>query len=245
MISKDIVICLRCIDYSDTSQIVTVFARSLGKFSAIAKGSKRRKSSFDGPLQIFSFGDAVFNTSSAGQLANLREFEQRPVFAGLSTRMETLNSGLFAAEITGSFLEDMDPHPELFDSLVELLKSLIETKEKDQCRKLLIVYQVNLLKETGLLPLFKSCSNCSAKFAGNWQQVWFSSSSNGIICRDCEQVFSDKFRISIGTASLLADISKIRAAPEQLLIKAQRLLLAHITYILGKKPRAAEYILKD
>ncbi|MHC4433863.1 MAG: DNA repair protein RecO, partial [Planctomycetota bacterium] len=48
MLTKDMAICIRAVDYSETSQIVTLFARDTGKIGAIAKGSKRPKSKFDG-----------------------------------------------------------------------------------------------------------------------------------------------------------------------------------------------------
>ncbi|MBM4027044.1 MAG: DNA repair protein RecO, partial [Planctomycetes bacterium] len=41
MLTKDQAICLRTVDYSETSQVVTLFARQAGKVRAIAKGSKR------------------------------------------------------------------------------------------------------------------------------------------------------------------------------------------------------------
>ena len=41
MLTKDRAICVRVADYSETSQVVTLFARLSGKVRAIAKGSKR------------------------------------------------------------------------------------------------------------------------------------------------------------------------------------------------------------
>ncbi len=56
MLTKDFAICIRAADFSETSQIVTLFTRATGKIKAIAKGSKRPKSKFDGPIEIFSYG---------------------------------------------------------------------------------------------------------------------------------------------------------------------------------------------
>ena len=53
MLTKDTAICIRTVDYSETSQIVTFFTRAKGKLTAIAKGSKRPKSAFDGTVEIF------------------------------------------------------------------------------------------------------------------------------------------------------------------------------------------------
>ena len=70
MLTKDTAICIRAIDYSETSQILTFFTRDTGKIGAIAKGSKRPKSSFGGPFEIFSYGKIVFAESNKDKLNN-------------------------------------------------------------------------------------------------------------------------------------------------------------------------------
>jgi len=74
MLVKDTAICIRAVDYSETSQIVTFFTRATGRISAIAKGSKRPKSKFDGPIELFSCGNIVFSDSNKEKLATLTEF---------------------------------------------------------------------------------------------------------------------------------------------------------------------------
>ena len=81
MLTKDAAICIRAVDFSETSQIVTFFARANGKVSVIAKGSKRAKSAFDGPIEILSFGKIVFSNSTREKLSTLTEFEQQAGFA--------------------------------------------------------------------------------------------------------------------------------------------------------------------
>ena len=71
MLTKDTAICVRTTDFSETSQILTLFTRAAGKISAIAKGSKRPKSAFDGPVEVFSYGRIVFSDSTKEKLATL------------------------------------------------------------------------------------------------------------------------------------------------------------------------------
>ncbi|MHC4782578.1 MAG: DNA repair protein RecO, partial [Planctomycetota bacterium] len=101
---KDKAICLRAVNYSETSQVVTLFTRDHGKVAAMARGSRRRKSSFDGALEVFSFGEVMFIIKeSGGQLATLTEFSQQPRFRMLSQNLNALNAALFAAELTEKF----------------------------------------------------------------------------------------------------------------------------------------------
>ena len=99
MLAKDIAICIRAVDYSETSQILTFFARETGKISAIAKGSKRPKSAFDGPIEVFSQGKIVFSSPNREKLATLTEFEQQPTTGGLLNDLFALNCCLFGAEL--------------------------------------------------------------------------------------------------------------------------------------------------
>ena len=158
---KDTAICLRAVSYSETSQVVTLLTRNSGKIGAMAKGSRRAKSSFDGPFEVFSFGDIVFSIKdSGGQLAILTEFNQQPRFRLLSQNLNALNAALFAAELTEKFLEDHDPHPPLFDKLTTFLEMLQETKDPPEVLAWLILYQIRLLEETGVAPVFDACINC-------------------------------------------------------------------------------------
>ena len=81
MLKKDLAVCIRTVDYSETSQIVTFFAKDAGKISAIAKGSKRPKSSFDGPIELFAHGPVVYTETSKDKLATLTEFQQQISFS--------------------------------------------------------------------------------------------------------------------------------------------------------------------
>ncbi len=121
MLKKDCAVCLRTANYSETSQVVTLFGRDCGKISAIAKGSKRPKSAFDGPIEIFSFGDIVFAPGRPGKLATLTEFEQRTVFGRLRNNLFALNGSFFTAELLDVFTLEFDPHLELFDAFVRFL----------------------------------------------------------------------------------------------------------------------------
>lgn len=129
MLTKDIAICIRAVDYSETSQIVTFFTKGNGKIGAIAKGSKRPRSAFDGPIEIFSHGRIVFADSNKDKLATLTEFESAyggPGFSGLRNNLFALNCCLFGAELLDKLTNEYDPHPGLFDSFLQFLQDANE-----------------------------------------------------------------------------------------------------------------------
>jgi len=268
MLTKDTVICIRAADYSETSQIVTFFTRTTGKISAIAKGSKRPKSAFDGPIEVFSYGKIVFSDSTKEKLTTLTEFEQQLAFNDLATNLFALNCVSFAAELVNLLTNEYDPHPQLFDSFLQFLKSARETRhERRDTISLLILFQLALLKEIGLQPILNACANCKtryehrlsavaflssvasakeeAKAEATSDEFYFSSFANGLICRDCEASFPDKIRLTKNAANCLANVKLIARADEKTLNEIEKVLIHHFTEILGHQTKMAKYILKD
>jgi len=277
MLSKDLAICIRAVDFSETSQIVTFFTKATGKISAIAKGSKRRKSAFDGPIEILSFGKIVFSNSTREKLATLTEFESAyggPGFTHLAGNLFALNCCLFAAELINKLTNDYDPHPGLFDSFLQFLQnankhrasspvrnSTIGTGDKVQkvrisngasiehreMLSLLILFQLTLLREIGLMPILNACANCKTQNAkrNTRYEVYFSSSANGLICRDCEASFPDKIGLTKSAAACLSNLKQIAESDEKTLTEIEKVLIYHFTELLGHRPKMAKYILRS
>jgi DNA repair protein RecO (recombination protein O) len=258
MLIKDHAICIRALDYSETSQILTLFTRATGKISAIAKGSKRPKSAFDGPLEVLSCGQIVFSDSSREKLATLTEFQQQPGFADLANNLFALNCCLFGAELVNSLTNEYDPHPELFDGFLRFLQDANERrKTKDERREtkderrdllsLLILFQLVLLREIGLMPILNACANCKTRYErrATSDEFYFSSLANGLICRDCEASFPDKIGLTKNAANCLANAKLIAEAQERTLNEIEKIMVHHFTELLHKPPKMAKHILKN
>jgi DNA repair protein RecO (recombination protein O) len=247
---EDKAICLRAVNYSETSQVVTLFTRDHGKVAAMAKGSRRRKSSFDGTIEVFSFGDVSFIIKdSGGQLAMLTEFSQQPRFRGFQKNLYMLNAALFAVELTERFLEDHDPHPELFDKFQKFLETLQETDTDSKILAWLILYQLRLLEEIGLGPMLDACVNCSGDIdqtrVGNAHPtVYFSSNHNGLLCSDCEMAFLEKRVINTSMLDILQSPARLPKAEMRKLKDIEGLLIYHFTELLHKPPKMAKYFVK-
>jgi DNA repair protein RecO (recombination protein O) len=266
MLTKDTAICIRTTDYSETSQIVTLFTKINGKISAIAKGSKRPKSAFDGPVEVFSYGNVVFSDSNREKLATLTEFQQKPGFADLANNLFALNCCLFGAELVNSLTNEYDPHPELFDGFLRFLQDANERRKtkdegretKDEKRKtlsLLILFQLTLLREIGLMPILNACANCKTSHGSRGTPVpsgvegshefYFSSSANGLICRDCEASFPDKIKLTKNATDCLTNAKLLAEAKEKTLNEIEKILIHHFTELLHKPPKMAKHILKN
>jgi DNA repair protein RecO (recombination protein O) len=244
MLNKDLAVCIRAVDYSETSQIITFFAREAGKFTAIAKGSKRSKSAFDGPVELFAHGRIVYSQSHTGKLATLTEFHQQKPFSFPARSLFALHCASLAAELVNSGTDDYDPHPELFDAFINFLGNL---DEKQDTLRLLIIFQLNLLKEIGLIPVLDHCTNCKTQYAicDTHDELYFSSEANGLICRDCESVFPDKIKLTASAAKALAGRNALAGADEKTLRQIEKLLISHFTELLHHPPKMAKYVLAE
>jgi len=251
MLTKDKAICIRAVDYSETSQIVTFFTSRNGKVSAIAKGSKRPKSAFDGPIEIFAFGQIVFSDSTREKLATLTEFQTaagEAAFSLAAGNLFALNCCLFAVELLSSLTDDCDPHPALFDGLLEFLRDVRNTARtpKAHCNILvfLILFQLFLLRQVGLQPVLKACASCKSRYDANWSQAYFSHSANGLICRDCQGGFPDRIELSRRAADALSELKQLADVDESTLNEIEKILVSYFTGILHKPPKMAKHILR-
>ncbi|MBN1360037.1 MAG: DNA repair protein RecO [Sedimentisphaerales bacterium] len=247
MLTKDRGICIRAVDYSETSQVVTFFARLSGKVGAIAKGSKRPKSAFDGPIEVLSSGDIVFTDTGKDKLATLTEYQPNSWRGGLRKNLFALDSALFAAELLNRLTHDCDPHLLLFDQFAQFLDDLdgqVTDGPRSGILVRLILFQLALLREVGLRPVLNACANCKRPFSADWREGYFSSAANGMVCRDCEMNFPDRLRLGLAAARCLANVRQMAEARETTLDEIEGVLVRHFTETLGQPPKMARHVQK-
>jgi DNA repair protein RecO (recombination protein O) len=245
MLTKDQAICIRVVDYSETSQVVTFFTRLNGKVGAIAKGAKRTPWPFGGPLEMFSCGTIAFSDSSREKLATLVEFEPITGIVDssvLASDIFVLHCCLFADELVNVLTKDYDPHPGLFDNLLRFLSDVTRIG-KGRGLVPLIMFQLNVLREIGLCPVLDHCINCKNPFSDKWPEVYFSNNAKGLICKDCQGPFPDKIAISKQAAKCLLNAESLALAQDLTLMQIEGFLINYIADVVGRPVKMAKYIL--
>ncbi|MBN1818480.1 MAG: DNA repair protein RecO [Sedimentisphaerales bacterium] len=244
MVGRDWAICLRTTDYSETSQVVTLFTRETGKFGALAKGARRAKSAFDGPIEIFSCGQIQFYPKFSGGLATLTEFLQEPRFVRLRRHLYAMDCALFAAELLDSLTQPYDPHPSLYGVFSTFLDDVQETTDTKKSLALLIVFQLSLLAEVGSRPILNQCVNCRKPYKQSRRGAFFSSQANGLVCPDCEPAFVGRIRMAPDVAACFADLQQLTHAEEATLRDMEQILIGHFTEMLHRRPKMASHFQK-
>ena len=186
MLVKEEAIVLRCIDYRDTSQIITLFGKNSGKIGLIAKGSKRKKNPNEGILEALNCLSFVYYQKPHGQLGVLKECDLENFFPKIRQKLEKLFLAFYFIEMTNEFLPECDPNIKLFQLLKYSLNNLCsdEISQKTLC----LYWNWHSLNLLGLAPNFFQCSGCFKllnEIKSNY--VFFSPQSNGILCNSCKK----------------------------------------------------------
>jgi DNA repair protein RecO (recombination protein O) len=243
-------LCLRKFEYSESSQILTLFSRDHGIVRLLAKGAHRRtkagSSKFDGGIDLLDSGDAVFTDDPGRDLPNLTEWKLREGNLDLRKNLRGLYLGLYAAELVSAVIEEHDPHPDLFDRLENLLPSLATNQREE----FFLAFEMDLLHESGFLPQLTACVSC-AQPADHHGPIYFSPARGGLVCRDCEATFPDRMPLDPRLLRLLQALSKFPGSAARRLPMLSRhqtdplneILAAHTEHTLGRPLRMRPYVL--
>ena len=79
----DQALCIRQWDFSETSQTVSLFGRTLGCLRGLAKGSRRERGSFSGGIDVLTRGEVGVILKRDRELATLTEWDTQETFPRL------------------------------------------------------------------------------------------------------------------------------------------------------------------
>jgi DNA repair protein RecO (recombination protein O) len=253
-LESDRCLCVRKLEYSETSQILTLFSRDHGLVRVIAKGAHRRTkagaSRFDGGIDLLDIGQAVFTGDTSRDLATLTEWKLIEGHLGLRQNLRGLYLGIYTAELISTLIEEHDAHPDLFDRVACSIADL-GTARAEQT---FLALQLDLLRETGFLPELSACIECGTGL-NDRDGVYFSPSRGGVVCRNCEAAIPDRMNVDLRLIRLAGSILRLprsEGVPQRLpqLTRHQtdplnRLFSEHIQHTLGRRLRMISYILRS
>lgn len=248
---RDRCICLRKVEYSETSQILMLFGREQGIVRVIAKGAHRRTkagaSKFDGGVDLLDLGEAVFTHSSEKDLGTLCEWSLREGYLDIRKNLRSMYLGLYSAELIGTLIEEHDPHADLFDRFEHVLSELASARTEES----FLSFELDLLRESGYMPEMTACISCGLATS---DRAYFSPMQGGVICRNCEAATHDRIEIDPRLVRLVQSVLRLPRAngsPQRLprLTRHQtdpinRLLATHIEHTLSRRLRMPGYVLK-
>ena len=241
---KDNAICLRMLDWSETSQIVVLFTHRHGRISATAKGAKRQTPStlakFSGGVELLTTGEAVLIIKQNTELANLIEWDMTDAHWHLRSDFNAYRSAMYAADLVHHLITDHDPHPNIFTTLISFLRQLAE---HDQQLSLLLRFQWSLISDLGYRPVLDRDAQTGEVLDHNAHTLAFSPTAGGVVTNNGN---GDRWRVHGQTIRLLRDVAMNKpldnASPDSLK-RANRLMCAYFRSILDKQLPTMDFLL--
>lgn len=251
-LSNDRCICLRKVEYSETSQILSLFGRTHGVMRVIAKGAhrttKQGASKFGGGIDLLDVGQAVFTLDLEKNLGTLTEWTLVEGNLELRRNLRGMYLAQYAAELVSYLIEEHDPHPGLYDRLEQTVADLATARQEEA----FLAFELDLLRETGYLAEMQTCVSCGSNLSER-EPAFFSAARGGVICRNCEGVVPDRMSVdqrllrmaqqilrlprANGEAQRLPRLTRFQTDP------INRILAGHVEHTLGKRLRLPAYVL--
>ena len=173
---------VRSVDVFETSSVVTLFTRELGKVSALAKGARRLKSPFQGGLDLLGVSDIVLLHKASDALDLVTEAAPVERFASLRRDLAALYAGYYIAEILSDLTDSHDAHPKLFDAATITLRHLGEAEWRS---RRLLRFELACLRELGLMPTLDTCTHCGVPVEARGDAFAFGLATGGVLCPGC------------------------------------------------------------
>ncbi|MEO9592186.1 DNA repair protein RecO [Rhodopirellula bahusiensis] len=175
-------IVLRTVDFSETSLIVTLLTKDLGRISALAKGARRLKGPFEGSLDLLSVCAITLIDKPSDTLDLLTESKLRRRFRGAQRSLDRLHAGYYIAEMLRLLIDDDDPHRELFDMTLSAMGMI---DGEGPVAKTLLAFDAQCLRLLGHAPATQRCTVCGRDAERNRRRAAFSLVGGGVVCETC------------------------------------------------------------
>lgn len=105
---------VKSVDYSESSLILNVFTREMGKVRGIAKGARRLKNPFETSLDLLASIRLSFIRKNSDALDLFTEAKLRRRFRPTQRNFRGLYAGYYVAETLDFATQDYEPFPDLW-----------------------------------------------------------------------------------------------------------------------------------
>jgi len=247
-VHKSMALVLRCRDWSETSQVVDLLARQVGRLRCLAKGSKRGQNPFSGPLDRWTLGEAVFSVSNPNRLATLMELYEIDRFNGLRRTLPAFYGASLATELAIVLVPDLDPQPAVFDLMVQTFRLLAEG-EAEACQAVTFAFAWRLVALLGYGHDMGRCVECDRPLDRE-KPLEYSAGLGGPVCRGCRPEGRGKIHhLTAKTAQAMAflagaawgEVRRVRLS-RVTANQMRDVLAATVAELAGKELSAAAYV---
>lgn len=242
---RSLALVIRSVDVFETSRVITLFTRELGKVSALAKGARRLKSPFQSGLDLLSVCDIVLLHKASDALDLLTEAVLDEQFEPLRRDLPALYAGCYVAELLDALTDRHDPHPKLFDAARVTLRHLGDPVSRPSR---ILRFELACLRELGLMPALDHCVHCGCPPEAPDDRVAFGLATGGVLCPSCRPGQPHVATLSGSTLDAIRALSspggswKRDWGKPEVLGPARSTVGAVISHLIGYRPRLLPFV---
>ena len=240
-------IILRRINFGETDRIVTLYTRERGKLSGIAKGARKPISRLGGATEPLSY--ARLQLATGKTLEVITQAEVRDSFPRVRADLIRTAYGMYLLELVDRFTEEHEVSTDTFELLLSALYLL---ERPNDPAKIARMFELQLMTLLGYEPTLDRCLRCLAALPPD--DVCFSPSLGGVVCRECGALPEDALQVSHQAVELMqklataeaSEVERMDASPETL-DQIERAMRWHIRYRAEGELRSLDFLqtLKD
>ena len=173
-------IILRRTEYGESDLILSLFCRSLGKLSALARSGRRSRKRFGAALGLFTLSEVSLSARPNAEMWTLLSAEPRRNYASLAQDITALAHASYGTELVRELCVEEHPDAAVFDLLIELFESLEHAGPK---AGRLRVFEMRLLESLGLAPVVSHCVQCRENALEDG--ACLDPERGGVLCSSC------------------------------------------------------------
>lgn len=230
--------------YKETSKILNIYTKELGKISVMAQGALRPKSQLLAVTQMFSCSEFQFRKGR--NFYYIIQADLIDTLYSIRESIERVSYGFYILELLNKSVPDEEANEKLFYLLKKGLFTL--SSIDDEILKFIVAYELKYVCFLGYRPLIDRCVSCSSNLSNNLK---FSISLGGVLCPNCfiEDIGAEKIDLNFITAlnqllyNSFEDIEDI-VINKELLKCIHSLLVDYILYNIDRKEFKSLNLLK-
>ncbi len=217
-------------DYGESSAVAVLLTEELGAVHAVAKGAKRVRNGFQGPIDRGVLYRVRLSKGGAGGLYHLNSSRVREPFARVRSDPARFLAAALVLEVAGDLMRENEPNRELFRLASFTLKAL-DRAPAERLPLAVTLFLARAVALSGHEPATSRCVRCGGAFAET-SLVRLCPSAGGALHGRCARGLERGWTVGREALALLEDMLELPAAdllatePPPRPLKQLRLLLA-------------------
>lgn len=144
------------------------------------------KNRFGGALEPFTSVNLTLFDRRHDNLATVSAIHIMEDLSGLREDLARISAASRMVSLVDAITADRDPSHQLFHTLREGLRSLLEQEDLSLTT---LIFQIHVLSHAGFRPQVDHCASCGKDFGTRAPR--FSPSAGGLVCQGCDQASWD------------------------------------------------------